>query len=137
MIYLWVDIINDEEDEELTTIYNNLIKKINNENSLREIIEKDKVKDTDNYIDKMTNNLLNDNLNIDSNESISEKSDSNNPETEINEKHSNYYILNIDINGQKKIKINKNFLVWKENSCRFDSFIFLHNYGISQYISEE
>ena len=84
MIYLWVYIINDEEDEELTTIYNNLIKKINNENSLREIIEKDKIKDTDNYIDKMTNNLLNDNLNIDSNESISEKSDSNNPETEIN-----------------------------------------------------
>lgn len=41
---------------------------------------------------------------------------------------SNYYILNIDFNGHKKIKIKKRFLVWKENSCRFDSFIFLCHY---------
>lgn len=83
MVYLWIDIINDEKDEELIIIYSNLIKMINYENSLKEIIEKDKVKDNDNYIDKMTNNLINNNLNLDSYESISENSGSNNPETNI------------------------------------------------------
>ena len=38
MIYLWVDIINDEEDEEFMNIYNNLINKINDENALNEIL---------------------------------------------------------------------------------------------------
>ena len=56
MIYLWVDIINDEEDEELMNIYNNLINKINDENTLNEILEENKKKQN-NYIDKMTHTL--------------------------------------------------------------------------------
>ena len=62
MIYLWVDIINDEEDEEFMNIYNNLINKINDENALNEILEENKEKKPNNYIDKMTYNLTNDKL---------------------------------------------------------------------------
>ena len=58
MIYLRVDIINDE-DEELMNIYNNLKNKINDENTLNEILKENKEKKPNNYIDKMTNNLSN------------------------------------------------------------------------------
>ena len=137
MIYLWVDIINDEEDEEFMNIYNNLINKINDENALNEILEENKEKKPNNYIDKMTYNLTNDKLDLDNFENNPEKTDSANTENEYNENNLSYYILNINTDTQKEIIIKKNFLKWKENSCRFDSFIFLYNYGISHYISEK
>ena len=59
MIYLRVDIINDEDEEELMNIYNNLKNKINDENTLNEILKENKEKKPNNYIDKMTNNLSN------------------------------------------------------------------------------
>ena len=110
MIYLWVDIINDEEDEEFMNIYNNLINKINDENALNEILEENKEKKPNNYIDKMTYNLTNDKLDLDNFENNPEKIDSANTENEYNENSLSYYILNIDTDTQKEIIIKKDFL---------------------------
>ena len=96
-----------------------------------------KKKNPNNYIDKTTYNLTNDKLDLDNFENNPEKTDSANTENEYNENSLSYYILNIDTDTQKEIIIKKNFLKQKENSCRFDSFIFLYNYGISQYYISE
>ena len=47
LIYLWIDFINDEEDEELMKIYNKIIEEIKNETELNKnkIEQKDKKKD--------------------------------------------------------------------------------------------
>ena len=77
LIYLWIDFINDEEDEELMKIYNKIIEEIKNETELNKnkIEQKDKKKD--NYIDKMTKNLEKDNFNFDyiENESLGKSLD--------------------------------------------------------------
>ena len=138
MIYLWIDFINDEEDEELMKIYNKIIEEINNETELNKnkIEQKDKKKD--NYIDKMTKNLEKDNFSLDytENESIGKSLDieENALKEDIN---SNFYILNFETNDKKQLKIKKKFLKWDNNSCRFDSLIFLFVYGIIPYISND
>ena len=102
MINLWVDIINDEEDEEFMNIYNNLINKINDEKALNEILEENKEKKSNNYIDKMTYKLTNDKLDLDNFENIPKKTVSSNTENEYNENNLSYYILNIDTDIFKK-----------------------------------
>ena len=110
LIYLWIDFINDEEDEELMKIYNKIIEEINNETELNKnkIEQKDKKKD--NYIDKMTKNLEKDNFNFDyiENESLGKSLDieENDIKEDIN---SNFYILNMETKDKKQLKIKKNF----------------------------
>ena len=138
LIYLWIDFINDEEDEELMKIYNKIIEEIKNETELNKnkIEQKDKKKD--NYIDKMTKNLEKDNFNFDyiENESLGKSLDieENDIKEDIN---SNFYILNMETKDKKQLKIKKKFLKWDNNSCRFDSLIFLFVYGIIPYISKD
>ena len=36
-----------------------------------------------------------------------------------------------------KKKILNKFLYWKENSCRFDAFLFIYNYGIKPYLEKQ
>ena len=72
------------------------------------IEQKDKKKD--NYIDKMTNNLEKDNFSLDytENESIGKSLDIE--ESALKEDiNSNFYILNLETNDKKQLKIKKNF----------------------------
>ena len=143
LVYLWVDIISDDEDEdedeELTKIYNNIIEKIKDEKDIKELNREKKLKNENNYIDIMTNNLTNEITESKKNEKFLEDlQDTEKEENSENEDDNlSYYILNIEDEQKKNIIIKKNFLRWQDNSCRFDSFIFLYNYGILPLLSDK
>ena len=135
LIFLWIDIINDEEDEELMKIFYNINEKIKKENVSEKINIDKSDKKKDNYIDKMTKNLTKDNFSLESKEEESKENSLDIEESDINEeKNLNYYILNLESKEKKQIKIKKKFLKWEVNSCRYDSLIFLFIYGIITYI---
>ena len=141
LVNLWVDIIGDDEDEdeELTKIYNNIIEKIKDEKDINELDSENKLKNENNYIDIMTNNLTNEITESKKNEKFLEDlQDTEKEENSENEDDNlSYYILNIEDEQKKNIIIKKNFLKWQENSCRFDNYIFLYNYGILPLLSEK
>ena len=59
LIYLWIDAICDEEDEELMEIYNSIDEKLNNEQENIKSTRENNSENKDYYIDKMTANILN------------------------------------------------------------------------------
>ena len=67
---------------------------------------------------------INNTFNKDSvNSSLNEYSINN----ELN--NENYYYMDIDVVENNTIKIKNKFLQWDNNSCLFDSFLFLFVYG--------
>jgi hypothetical protein len=73
LIFLWIDIINDEEDEELIKIFYNINEKIKKEAVSEKINIDTSDKKKDNYIDKMTKNLTKDNFSLESREEESKE----------------------------------------------------------------
>lgn len=135
IIYLWNDIIHDDaDDEELYLLYNKINGSLIKEsNIIKKETELNSKEDNSNFIDKMLNNLklnnkienknenINNTFNIDSLNSSLNKYLINNKLNNEND----YYYMDIDVVENNTIKIKNKFLQWDNNSCLFDSFLFL------------
>ena len=122
LIFLWIDIICDEKDEELMKIYENIYGKINFDLETSKIEFPNRSKSEDDFINKMTNNIITDYLidkiNLDNSKNIKLKEGENSDNDESNIE--NYYI-NIETDEKKTISVKNKFLKFEDNSCRFDS----------------
>ena len=139
IIYLWIDIIHNEcEDEDLLKLYYNILNNMSIETKSK-TNKKIEQKDINNvYVEKMFKNLdsFTENINTinildkENNEIINSTNKTNDNSNKV-EEIDNYFVIN------KDIKIYFKFLKWNNNSCRFDSFLFIFIYAILPYIEKD